>query len=269
MVFGYIKYLKDAIEATVGNVWDKDISGYVGVGYAGTYVKTVYDDWLNGGRLDLILDAIAADTAYIADGALPADPTANSLARFIASGGTALGTQLPASKSLYDIILEKLPNIQDVIIYPVSEHAGTAEITDDGTSPAYYADTESGTATVEGTPNVHWLEDINFEQVGTITIISMYIEFEWEHKTSAGTAYSKIQISRDGGSNWVDITDSIAETNAAYQNKLRAGVGNFVSTIVAGANQLQFRLVSWEAAGGTSSAKIRSNSYVRITYRKS
>lgn len=63
---------------------------------------SLQEDWLDGGRLDLILDIIAADTIYLADGALPASPTVNSLARFIASGGTALGTQLPASKSLYD-----------------------------------------------------------------------------------------------------------------------------------------------------------------------
>ena len=83
--------------------WNKDISGYTGV-KAGTYLKTLYDDWLNGGRLDLILDIIAADTIYIADGALPASPVAGSLARFIASGGTALGTPLPDSRSLYDIV---------------------------------------------------------------------------------------------------------------------------------------------------------------------
>lgn len=49
-------------------------------------------------------EAIAADTAQIADGALPADPTASSLATFIASGGTALGQPLPASTSLVDIV---------------------------------------------------------------------------------------------------------------------------------------------------------------------
>lgn len=70
----------------------------------GTYIKALYDDWINGGRLDLILDAVAADTTYIADGSLPASPAANSLARFIASGGTALGSPLPASKSLYNIL---------------------------------------------------------------------------------------------------------------------------------------------------------------------
>ena len=47
---------------------------------------------------------IKADTQVIEDSTLKAAPTAGSLSRFIASGGTALGTQLPASKSLYDVI---------------------------------------------------------------------------------------------------------------------------------------------------------------------
>lgn len=50
------------------------------------------------------IDAILADTTYIADGALPSAPTANSLAAFIASGGTALGTELADSKSIVDAI---------------------------------------------------------------------------------------------------------------------------------------------------------------------
>lgn len=48
--------------------------------------------------------AILIDTIQIADGTLPASPTAGSLARYIASGGTALGTELPASTSLYAIL---------------------------------------------------------------------------------------------------------------------------------------------------------------------
>jgi len=165
-------------------------------------------------------------------------------------------------------ITEKLLT-NDIVIYPVAEHAAATEISDDGISPAYYADTESGTATAEGTPNVHWSEDIDFGQAGTINVISIFADLRWEHKTSAGTAYSKVQMSEDGGANWVDMTDSIAETDAAYQDKVRIGVGRFVSTITAGVNQLQFRLVSWEAGGATSSAKIRSDSYIRITTRRS
>jgi len=44
----------------VSTIWNKDISGYSGAGYAGTYMKNVYDWWLDGGRLDLILDTAAA-----------------------------------------------------------------------------------------------------------------------------------------------------------------------------------------------------------------
>ena len=83
--------------------WDKDISAYTGA-KAGTYLKMLRDDWIDGGRLDLILDAILVDTVQIADGTLPASPTAGSLARFIASGGTALGTQLAVNKSVIDAI---------------------------------------------------------------------------------------------------------------------------------------------------------------------
>lgn len=52
--------------STVGitAIWDKNISAYTGA-KAGTYIKTLYDDWLNAGRLDLILDTIAADVVNI------------------------------------------------------------------------------------------------------------------------------------------------------------------------------------------------------------
>lgn len=47
---------------------------------------------------------IKGDTQVIEDSTLKAAPTAGSLARFVASGGTALGTELPDSKSLYDCL---------------------------------------------------------------------------------------------------------------------------------------------------------------------
>ncbi len=50
------------------------------------------------------LDAILADTITISGATLPAAPTANSLAAFIASGGTALGTELADSASIVDAI---------------------------------------------------------------------------------------------------------------------------------------------------------------------
>ncbi len=59
---------------------------------------------LDAANIPADIDVIKADASYLADASLPASPTAGSLARFLASGGTALGTQLPASKSLYDVI---------------------------------------------------------------------------------------------------------------------------------------------------------------------
>ena len=49
-------------------------------------------------------DAILEDTITISGGTLPDSPTAGSLARYIASGGTALGQPLPTNMSLIDIV---------------------------------------------------------------------------------------------------------------------------------------------------------------------
>ncbi len=54
---------------------------------------------------------IKADTQTIEDSTLKTAPTVGSLASYIASGGVALGTALPNSKSLYDVIaLDRLDN---------------------------------------------------------------------------------------------------------------------------------------------------------------
>jgi len=60
---------------------------------------TTIDDFL-----DTEIAAILVDTTTIGDATLPINPTAGSLARFVASGGTALGTQLADSKSLVDAL---------------------------------------------------------------------------------------------------------------------------------------------------------------------
>ena len=74
--------------------------------FTGAYDGVAQDDNIKA-SLDLAhtdLDTIVADTVTISGGALPADPTASSLARYIASGGTALGQPLPDSMSLVDLI---------------------------------------------------------------------------------------------------------------------------------------------------------------------
>jgi len=59
---------------------------------------------LDAANLPADIDTIKADTQVIEDSTLKVTPTAGSLASFIATGGTALGTPLPASKSLYDCL---------------------------------------------------------------------------------------------------------------------------------------------------------------------
>lgn len=170
------------------------------------------------------------------------------------------------------------PNVQDVVIYPVAEDALLTELADDGSAPAYYPAAAHSTNVVgEGAAVAAWTEDINFELEGTITIISIYAEFEWQTRFLLGAgngvnSVSKIQISRDGGANWVDLTDNFINPNAAMTTRSREGVGLWIPTIVAGANQLVIRLVHFVDVGNgisTSECQIRSNSFVRISYRKS
>lgn len=205
-------------------VLNVNVSGYSGSGFAGTYLKALYDDWLNGGRLDLILDNINADKI----------------------------------------------EVSDVIIYPAAEDRATTELDGDGTSPNYLTESsQSNLNEAAGMATPAWTEDIDFEQAGTLTVISIYAELYWAQKqTGGGTSSAKMQISGDGGSTWVDLTDNVTETGTSYALKTRAGVGRWLTAITAGANQLQIRLCQW---GGTTSSqvKLREDSYLRITYRKS
>ena len=170
-----------------------------------------------------------------------------------------------------------LPKVQEVVIYPVAEDAGLTELVDDGIAPAYYPAAAASTNAVgEANLIAAWTEDIGFEPDGNIYIISIYAEFEWQTRFVIGAgngvnSVSKIQISRDGGANWVDLTDNFINPNAAMTTRNREGVGRWIATVVAGANQLAFRLVHWVDIGNgvsTSEARIRSNSFIRLTYRK-
>ena len=95
--------------------WDNSCLGYNTDGYAGdpigtaaaigvegqvAAIKVVTDALPNAGALTTISTAVSK-----VDGlSLAAAPVAGSMARFVASGGTSLGTQLADSKSLVDAI---------------------------------------------------------------------------------------------------------------------------------------------------------------------
>jgi hypothetical protein len=166
----------------------------------------------------------------------------------------------------------------DIVIYLAAEDISTTEITDDGSSPALLSQVSQSTKTEgEGEATPAWTEDYNIDQNGTLNLISIFYNLEWQQKftvgAGAGTTTSvKWQISGDGGGSWVDVTDSVTENSATYIDKQRMGAGLHITSITGGANQLQMRLCSWtDDAGGVSTveSKVYSNSYVRLTLRKS
>jgi len=129
-------------------------------------------------------------------------------------------------------------------------------------------------------PGVAWSQLINFEQQGIINVISIFLYAEWQTKLTLGAGdatltNSKLQISRDGGANWVDVTDVFSHANVVMTKQKRQSAGIWLATIVAGASQLGFRLVQWtnDSVGGagrsSSEAQVRITTLSRITYRKS
>ncbi len=100
---GITNFSRDVVDTITNSTWSAEIfdasfggkiSGGSGAALAADDVSAVAAAVANVQTQVNKLDALT----------LAVDPTAGSLARFIASGGTALGTQLPASTSLYDII---------------------------------------------------------------------------------------------------------------------------------------------------------------------
>lgn len=219
--------------------------------------------------------SVVSDSATSVLGAIGADNADNAFASTLVAANRD-GSVL---ERLEDIRAEvdDTPKVYDVIIYPVAEDIGTTVLADDGSSPAYMPAAAASTTAGVGAPATAWSEDINFEQEGTLTVISIYLEAEWQTRflLNAGTGTntaSQFQISRDGGASWVNVTDVFTHSTATMTNRLRAGVGNWITSIVAGANQLQFRLLHWVVASdgvSASEAQIRSNSYARLTIRKS
>ncbi|MDP2672212.1 MAG: hypothetical protein Q8O84_00170, partial [Nanoarchaeota archaeon] len=156
--------------------------------------------------------------------------------------------------------------VKDVIIYPVSAGIGTTVLATDGTNPSYVSasgvDIVHTTTTGIASETVGWTSSINFEQEGTINVIGFYVEFEWQSQFTVGAGIgtgtqSKLQISNDAGVSWTNVTDLYTHANAALTTRIRAGVGQWITTITAGVNQLQFRLIHGvEANDGVSSSSV-------------
>lgn len=129
-------------------IWETNISAYSGVGYAGTYLKTLYDDWLNGGRLDDLLDNIETQTEERVAGKLQIATTTEDLNQVAASYDLLIGTT-------QSVILEKL------VIRMPTEAAGGAITsitiqTDDVTPSVIINSTDGAVANLTSEAQLSW-----------------------------------------------------------------------------------------------------------------
>ena len=94
---------KNVVDTATLSTWSaKGWDGNSNAGFSGGDNAALAGDDVSA--VAAVVAAILADTTTIGDATLPVAPVAGSLARFVASGGTALGIQLPDSKSLYDMV---------------------------------------------------------------------------------------------------------------------------------------------------------------------
>ena len=104
---GVLNEITVPVQNNTDNAFINDVIGQkTDAAAAGAVTAT---DTLAGYIKQLVTAAIAdaAQTLKLDGVTIAADPTAASLASFIASGGTSLGTQLPASFSLLDMVMGK------------------------------------------------------------------------------------------------------------------------------------------------------------------
>lgn len=155
------------------------------------------------------------------------------------------------------------------VIYPVAEDISTTEVSDDGTSPALLAEVSNANANeAAGEATPQWTEDIQIDEEGIAQLISIYFELHWQQKRTGGTTSSaKWQISGDGGTTWVDVTDNVAEAGAVYADKTRIGVSLPITSIAPGEGQLRLRLCAW-TDGASVETRVRSDTYFRLTGKK-
>ena len=183
------------------------------------------------------LDILNTDSKYILSTALTA-PTVNSLVKFIASGGTALGTPLPDSKSMFDIlgsgytgaagaggnIKDHLASIASIVgtqkayfkrRIVMGDTGGAQELTAD---PTIFEDSDAHAQSVINTWEDSALEyTIDGPESEVKTVKSVFIDLTWKDQITGATATagkSKWQINRGNAApaTWDDLTDDHATT---------------------------------------------------------
>lgn len=102
------------------------------------------------------------------------------------------------------------------------------------------------------------------EDVGSIEVIAMFVILDWYIK---GNGQWRWQISGDGGTTWVTITE-VTDNQVAFTEYQRGGAGLWLSSIDVGTDKLQVRLQARAVSGTVSTQVVDTGNFVRFLYRK-
>lgn len=106
---------------------------------------------------------------------------------------------------------------------------------------------------------------MDVEDVGSIDILSLFVDFRWQIK---GKGQTRWQVSGDGGNTFVDIHQSAPfDTLGIFVPIERAGTGTWITSINHGQNQFIIRLQAL-VTSGTVSTKLDDFSFLSLQYRR-
>lgn len=102
------------------------------------------------------------------------------------------------------------------------------------------------------------------EDVGFIEMLSMFTALGWN---MLGNGQWRWQVSGDGGTTWVTLTEVTSNTGV-FTTVNRGGAGLWLSSIDIGANKFHVRFQTRAVAGTVSTQILDTSSFIRLLYRK-
>jgi len=171
--------------------------------------------------------------------------------------------------NLQNGVLSGLGIFEEFTLYITADDLA-AEITGDGTTRYTAESSKANYSEVEAEANPAWHPDIYINIPFEVDILDLYAELYWAQKATGGEtmSYAKWQITGDGGSTWVDITDNVEEGGAVYVDKTRKGTTLALKTIQGGSGRFAIRLCTWIVDGDTVEVKVREDTYLKLVVRK-
>lgn len=145
------------------------------------------------------------------------------------------------------------PTTIRIQIYITSQNNGTAALTDTSLS---YIDLPTSNIAFEQLLLFQATVDFN----GVISVLDMFVDM---FSDNSANAVSKLQVSGNGGTTWIDVTDEIP-TGLDVE---RAGSGIWIPSINTGSNKFRIRLVG-KTTGGAATVRISQDSYMIVIINK-